>query len=1224
MKKIFSLFLSLILIFSMTVSNVVFVEAAVSEQRELVEIKYDTVGKTLGTASGSVSYYKHITSTPTNGSAETISAIRTARALIAVDTDGSLKCARQNASGAKDVYINYYPNNEQTAVSTGKYVISGQFHVNKAKTDGSGLADLDQNKVELKGADVSLNVTNLKANVWYDYSYIVDLDSDAPTFKVQYKEIGSDGFTVDSSTDITTKKFSYIRADVDISDSYTAVADALNYVNYKNFKMIRKLGVAESSIRSVNDDNEVPARTKNLTFTMSEDIATLSDGDITATPVGGGAVNTATSWTVTSDNDPIDPTYTVNATFAQRFTENLTYDLAINPDVYAGYKAMGADGSITDVDTSGLAAQFTVGDYTIDTTTGTGVLYKGIYDAVGKPFTGFAAGTLSGNKRPVYQESPGNEVTITEVRVFNTVRGIVGDAIAIQRSGTSDWYVGYDNPLDVTTKGVYTISGKFFTNKAKADGVTADLSSGTIGINRSDGKYDASHNVKDLLKSSTWYQYTYEVDLAAYPNEFTVEYTADGDTVPTYSDTKFFTTGKFSSIRADVEVDDGYTSFDSNGNYVLYKDLKMEYHIDKSKIISVNSDAVVAPNQNELVFTISNPIPGLDTNPGWVVVEDASGNENAATAVTVTGTASPYTVTATLTENLAAWSDYTLKLSEDIYAGYGELNADGDLIDPVIMPDSDYTKVFSVASTGFDMREKTITSDADSVDYLMEYTNASSSCPPVTLLLPVFSADGIMQNMEAVTLSDLPINGATKEASISASFAAGQGAKMFAINGWAGKEPYFGKSWNVDAATETLEAFSSAEPITIGAFDYDNFKVNVGVVASDGQVSGVLYVYDSTATLSDSVKPIYANYITTAADGTFKMDIPFKDTIDDSTGTYKVEFYAPGITPVSGTFTVYDEADIQAQKEAAILLAAQNATTVAALKQAILGINDIEQVVNDNFEVFDIQADTTVYNSLSNKDAVFSKMFDQKSVITNYTNLVLLFQNCAIDQQNAENYVVINPSTDNSSYGGSSVAVKDTPAVKPVVPTQPEGGAVADPYGFADMQGHWASEFATELSNRGIMNGYPDGSFKGEGSITRAELAKTLVVAMEIALGTGSSFGDVSENSWHAPYIAGASAAGVITGFENGTFAPDAPVTRQDAALMLYRAMKLKRELPVGYTFFTDDFDIQDYASDAIRCLGDLGIVKGDANTRFNPLNDITRAEVATIICRALDYIESH
>ena len=61
---------------------------------------------------------------------------------------------------------------------------------------------------------------------------------------------------------------------------------------------------------------------------------------------------------------------------------------------------------------------------------------------------------------------------------------------------------------------------------------------------------------------------------------------------------------------------------------------------------------------------------------------------------------------------------------------------------------------------------------------------------------------------------------------------------------------------------------------------------------------------------------------------------------------------------------------------------------------------------------------------------------------------------------------------------------------------------------------------------------------------------------------------------------------------------------------MVYRAMKLSQELPEGFKFFADEKDIQDYASEAIRCLGDLGIITGNGKAnQFLPKNNITRAE---------------
>ncbi len=314
-------------------------------------------------------------------------------------------------------------------------------------------------------------------------------------------------------------------------------------------------------------------------------------------------------------------------------------------------------------------------------------------------------------------------------------------------------------------------------------------------------------------------------------------------------------------------------------------------------------------------------------------------------------------------------------------------------------------------------------------------------------------------------------------------------------------------------------------------------------------------------------------------------------------------------------------ADEIAVQKVQMVTDAKSSTNAAGLMKVILGINDSEMKVNTNFELISSYADMSVYNALKNKAAVFSHMISTVKDTADFADLVYRFEQAALTQKSKES-TPSRPSSNNSSFGSSSTAMTETtPAPQPGSNQQSVAGSASK---FSDMQGHWASTYVDALYNRGIMKGYEDGSFRGENSITRAELAKTLVEAFEIAMGEGKAFTDVASTSWYAQYVATAASAGIVTGFEDGSFAPDRAVTRQDAALMLYRALSIGRTLPIGYTFFTDDLDISDYASGAIRTLGDMGIVGGNADKQFLPLNSITRAEVATIICRALDYIESH
>ena len=181
-------------------------------------------------------------------------------------------------------------------------------------------------------------------------------------------------------------------------------------------------------------------------------------------------------------------------------------------------------------------------------------------------------------------------------------------------------------------------------------------------------------------------------------------------------------------------------------------------------------------------------------------------------------------------------------------------------------------------------------------------------------------------------------------------------------------------------------------------------------------------------------------------------------------------------------------------------------------------------------------------------------------------------------------------------------------------------GAVADTKSaFADMAGHWAEGYASTLAEKKIINGYEDGSFRGENKVTRAEITKMLVTAFNISADGGADFADVKKDSWYYDFVAKASGAGVVNGYD-GNFNPDSSVTRQDAAVMLYRIMTKLGKLSDGTASFGDSALIADYATSAVGALGNAKVFGGDTNGNFNPTAPITRAEIAACLCRALGY----
>ena len=159
----------------------------------------------------------------------------------------------------------------------------------------------------------------------------------------------------------------------------------------------------------------------------------------------------------------------------------------------------------------------------------------------------------------------------------------------------------------------------------------------------------------------------------------------------------------------------------------------------------------------------------------------------------------------------------------------------------------------------------------------------------------------------------------------------------------------------------------------------------------------------------------------------------------------------------------------------------------------------------------------------------------------------------------------------------------------------------------------WAKEAITELYKKGIVSGRTAKSFEPNAPVTRAELIKMLVSALDISVSSVStSFKDVEPSYWYAGYVSAAEANGLINGDENGNFNPEKPISRQDAATILYRSYNNKNV--VKKSDFTDRDAISDYAKEAVDYMVSKGIINGMGNGEFAPLNNISRAQLSKMI----------
>lgn len=790
------------------------------------------------------------------------------------------------------------------------------------------------------------------------------------------------------------------------------------------------------------------------------------------------------------------------------------------------------------------------------------------------------------------------------------------------------------------TSGVHIISGKYMATKAKANGdIDYAKNNNTVGLNGYRNNTTDGHPYVEInnLKVNVWYEYVYKVDLDASPQTFTVTYRSVNSAADEYviNETIEHNTGIYNYIRLDKD----FNTVDSS-HYHAFKDVKYVYYEDscqKADIITVGSDGitdggkpVVPHGQNLIQFELDKEIKGLSKN--HIRVESAT-SINSAADIDVTSDGIKWIVTAELENNLDPWTNYKLVIDKGAYAGYKQKVSDISYLDL-----ADLTAEFKTLSAPLDAR-----AEIDSSGKAVFDLASTSASTDMTVIFTNKTADGIMK--EIVSAGYTVNNSTIEDAEIvfNGSFEDGDIAKLFIIKSWSDPVQLFDKFWaeNYDGtnpALETPQPTEKAQANTISfdtydfdtTFDHANKKVGVNLnTGKNAAVKGVLYIYDNTQALSGS-NVIYADHITTASNGTWAKEIKVDSSITNTTASYKVAFYSPELAgAITNVFDVYSTVndDLLEHKRNKIFEYAKDSITFAGLKQVITGTDEDGHVVTDVWSIFKNDISSTAlskYEGLSNKNAVYNDLFLKLGNIATYRALCAEFAGI-VNGQPVPGTPVVDNNTTTPARPNVSVTITPGGSAGGTVGGSTGGAAVggATP-AFTDMSGHWAQKYAEALVKKGIVNGYADGSFQGDNPITRAELTKIIVEALEVPENDGKSFFDVNADSWYAHYVSRASAAGVVNGFEDGSFGPDRYVSRQDAVLMIYRAMCLTKELPVGYKFFADEKDIQDYASDAIRCLADLGIVNGSGDSKFLPLNNITRGEMAAVICRSLDYMQSH
>ncbi|MFB9754113.1 cadherin-like beta sandwich domain-containing protein [Paenibacillus hodogayensis] len=186
--------------------------------------------------------------------------------------------------------------------------------------------------------------------------------------------------------------------------------------------------------------------------------------------------------------------------------------------------------------------------------------------------------------------------------------------------------------------------------------------------------------------------------------------------------------------------------------------------------------------------------------------------------------------------------------------------------------------------------------------------------------------------------------------------------------------------------------------------------------------------------------------------------------------------------------------------------------------------------------------------------------------------------------------------------------------------TQPENTQIR----FSDIRGHWAAASIDQAVAKRLANGYPDGTFQPDRSITRAEYAVMLFRAMILRQEeSGELLFKERIGSWAKQAIGQLVKMGVVSGYEDGSFQPDREITRTEMTVMLARTLNTVYGIEGHPTYdlavFDDHASIPEWAKAEIATVVRLGIVQGQAGNRFAPVSLATRAEAITVLLRVLE-----
>ena len=373
--------------------------------------------------------------------------------------------------------------------------------------------------------------------------------------------------------------------------------------------------------------------------------------------------------------------------------------------------------------------------------------------------------------------------------------------------------------------------------------------------------------------------------------------------------------------------------------------------------------------------------------------------------------------------------------------------------------------------------------------------------------------------------------------------------------------------------TYDIQAYAT---LTVGGNTSENFY-SAGDVDGDGEADTGNKVNSSTRTVSN-------------------RQLLFVRQDDGSVSLYYYDHYAshgPKWVPVTGNKLITVAEDGTSTMEYTFRLTWNPANTEAELKSFSIG--NSKGVFNGN-----------------NISVILPYGTDLKGLIPTFTTSE--YATVTLDSKTGDPIISGKTSVNFSQTVRLVVTSEDTQKTNPYTVTVTLAEAFSDVPSSA-----WYYNNVMQAAANGIVSGYPDGTFKPGNSVTRRDFAIMLTQMLGVSNdGTAvSPFIDVDDDDYGVVSIAYCKAHNIISGYDDGTFKPDATITRQEAASMIVKAMGVSK---ASDELYPDDSTIAGWAKDAVYKAKAAGLMKGyEEDGTFRPTGKITRAEAASIMVNALN-----